>query len=91
MDRKSDSDNLGTIAGFIVTDGLPDPRERTVIAATEAFRLLGIDRTTGYKAIQDGTFPVPVLRVGRLIRVPTAALNRVLRGEALPPAAGSGR
>ncbi|MBV9661870.1 MAG: helix-turn-helix domain-containing protein, partial [Acidimicrobiales bacterium] len=51
-----------------------DPKVRPVLSALEAFRLLGIDRTTGYKAIRQGTFPVPVLRLGRSIRVPTAAL-----------------
>ena len=52
--------------------------ERPVITADEAFLLLHIDRSTGYKAIKDGTFPVPVLRVGRLIRIPTVALARLL-------------
>jgi excisionase family DNA binding protein len=52
--------------------------DRSVISAEEAFRLLGIDRGTGYKAIRNGTFPVQVVRVGRLIRVPTAAIDRIL-------------
>ncbi len=52
--------------------------ERPVITADEAFLLLHIDRSTGYKAIKEGTFPVPVLRVGRLIRIPTVALARLL-------------
>lgn len=57
---------------------LPDPESRPCLSADEAFAQLGIDRTTGYRAIRDGTFPVPVIRVGRLIRVPTAALRRAL-------------
>jgi predicted DNA-binding transcriptional regulator AlpA len=57
---------------------LPDPTERPVLTAPEAFAELGIDRSTGYKAIRDGTFPVPIIRVGRLIRVPTVALRRLL-------------
>lgn len=57
---------------------LPDPTTRACLSADEAFNELGIDRTTGYRAIQDGTFPVPVIRVGRLIRVPTAPLRRLL-------------
>ena len=60
-------------------------QERPTISPEEAFRVLGINRTTGYKAIQDGTFPVAVLRVGRLIRIPTAALARLLQAEQLPP------
>lgn len=48
------------------------------VTAEEAFACLRIDRTTGYRAIRDGTFPLPVIRVGRLIRVPVAPLRRLL-------------
>jgi excisionase family DNA binding protein len=58
---------------------IPDPRGRPVMTADEVFAELGIDRTTGYKAIRDGTFPLPVVRVGRSIRIPTAALWRLLQ------------
>jgi excisionase family DNA binding protein len=57
---------------------IPHPSVRSWLSAEEAFAELGIDRTTGYRAIREGTFPVPVIRVGRLIRVPTAALRRLL-------------
>jgi predicted DNA-binding transcriptional regulator AlpA len=57
---------------------IPDPTIRACVTADEAFAELGIDRTTGYRAIKEGTFPVPVIRVGRLIRVPTAALRQLL-------------
>jgi predicted DNA-binding transcriptional regulator AlpA len=68
---------------------IPTPDDRAVVTAEEAFDHLGIDRSTGYKAIRDGTFPVPVIRVGRLIRVPTAPLRRALHLEATtPPAPG---
>lgn len=60
-------------------------REPAVLTAEEAFSLLGIDRTTGYKAIRSGTFPVPVVRIGRLIRIPTAPLMSLLEGKQLPP------
>jgi excisionase family DNA binding protein len=60
---------------------IPDPAVRPVMTAEEAFAELGIDRSTGYKAIRDGTFPLPVIRVGRLIRVPTASLRRLLEIE----------
>jgi predicted DNA-binding transcriptional regulator AlpA len=52
------------------------------VSADQAFRCLGIDRTTGYRAIKTGTFPLPVIRVGRTIRIPTAALRRLLTVEA---------
>lgn len=57
---------------------LPDPAIRPTITAEEAFAELGIDRSTGYKSIRDGTFPVPIIRIGRNIRIPTAALRRLL-------------
>ena len=57
---------------------IPDPCARACLTAEEAFAELGVDRTTGYRAIREGTFPVPVIRVGRLIHVPTAALIGVL-------------
>jgi len=53
--------------------------DRAVITAEECFLLLGIDRSTGYRAIREGTLPVPVLRIGRMIRVPTAPLIELLR------------
>lgn len=60
---------------------IPDPATRACLTADEAFAELGVDRTTGYRAIKEGTFPVPIIRVGRLIRVPTAALRRILEAD----------
>ena len=57
---------------------IPDPASRPVVSAEEAFAELGIDRTTGYRAIRNGTFPLEVIRVGRLIRVSTTALRELL-------------
>ena len=37
---------------------IPDPTSRACVTADEAFAELGIDRTTGYRAIKEGTFPV---------------------------------
>jgi predicted DNA-binding transcriptional regulator AlpA len=64
---------------------LPDPSDRPVISAEEAFKELGIDRATGYRSIRDGTFPLEVIRVGRVIRVPTIALRRLLQLDAAEP------
>ena len=68
---------------------LPDPATRPCLSADEAFGGSGIDRTTGYRAIQEGTFPMPVIRVGRLIRVPTPALRQLLQ-TGVAPAPGDG-
>jgi hypothetical protein len=40
--------------------------------------ILGIGRTKAYQLVQDGEFPVQVLRVGRRILVPTARLLELL-------------
>jgi predicted DNA-binding transcriptional regulator AlpA len=64
---------------------LPDPSDRPVISAEEAFKELGIDRATGYRSIRDGTFPLEVIRVGRVIRVPTSALRRLLQLDGAEP------
>lgn len=55
-----------------------DPKEKPVVSAEEAFKLLGIDRGTGYSAIRNNTFHVPVIRIGRIIRVPTVPLCKIL-------------
>ena len=39
---------------------------------------LGTSRTAAYQLIRDGQWPTPVFRVGRLIRVPTAPILRLL-------------
>ena len=36
--------------------------------------LLGIGRTLAYALVKDGRWPTPIVRLGNLIRVPSAAL-----------------
>jgi predicted DNA-binding transcriptional regulator AlpA len=57
---------------------IPDPKVRPTIKAEEAFALLGCGRSNGYEMIRSGTFPVPVLRLGQRIRIPTAPLLELL-------------
>ena len=45
-----------------------------VVDLPTAARLLGIGRTSAYELVRTGQWPTPVIRVGRLIRVPTAPL-----------------
>ena len=40
--------------------------------------VLGIGRTLAYDLVRTDRWPTPVLRVGKLIRIPTAALRRLL-------------
>lgn len=39
-----------------------------------AAALLGIGRTAAYRLVREDRWPTPVVRAGRLIRVPTAPL-----------------
>lgn len=43
-----------------------------------AGRALGMGRAAAYGAVRDGRFPVPVLRLGQRLRVPTGPLLAVL-------------
>ena len=45
-----------------------------VIDVPTAASVLGIGRTAAYELIRTGTWPTPVVRLGKLIRVPTAPL-----------------
>lgn len=55
----------------------------TVDLATAA-SMLGIGRTASYELVRTGQFPVRILRIGRVIRVPTAPLLQLLGLEHSP-------
>jgi hypothetical protein len=57
-------------------DSLP-----AVLDLPEAATLLGIGRTMAYQLVHSGDWPTPVLRVGRLIKIPTGPLVALLRGQ----------
>lgn len=58
---------------------LPWPEdEPTVALYPTAAQCFGMGRSAAYYAQSTGTFPVPVIRAGAKLRVPTAALRRVL-------------
>jgi excisionase family DNA binding protein len=57
---------------------------------TEAAALLGIHRETAYLAIAADRFPVPVIRMGRAIKVPRALLDAALGLGAAEPAGQAG-
>lgn len=52
---------------------LPD-----VVDVATAAAMLGVGRTSAYELIRVGTWPTPVLRMGKLIRIPTAPLLELL-------------
>ena len=53
-----------------------------------AAAILGIGRTLAYDLVKTDRWPTPVLRIGKLIRIPTAGLRRLIQGE--DPSGGAG-
>jgi excisionase family DNA binding protein len=58
----------------------PAAPQPAVLDLTHAAALLGVGRTTAYKLVHDGQWPTPVLRLGRLIKIPTQPLLALLAG-----------
>lgn len=57
------------------------PRSRQLLSLEETALLLGIGRSTLYRAVHDGEVPFPVHRIGAYWYVPKAALHRFLDGQ----------
>jgi predicted site-specific integrase-resolvase len=56
-----------------------DLRELPVVVdLPTAARVLGIGRTVAYRLVRSGQWPTPILRVGRLLLVPTAPLRELV-------------
>ena len=55
-----------------------------VLDAVTAGRMLGLGRTTTYRLLRQGTFPVPVHRAGKVWVVPTAGVLAHLGLDRLP-------
>ena len=49
-----------------------------------AARRLGLSRSAAYRLARSDALPVPVLRFGRKLAIPTRALDRVLGIEDMP-------
>ena len=58
----------------------PAVRLPAVLDLVQAAALLGVGRTTAYRLVHDGQWPTPVLRLGRLIKIPTQPLLELLAG-----------
>lgn len=58
-----------------------------VIDLAAAARLLGVGRTVAYELVRTGRWPTPVIRVGKLIRVPSAPLLELLGLDSVRPGA----
>lgn len=61
------------------TDTRPLSRTVTVIYAAA---VLGVGRSSAYRLIREGTFPLPTIRIGRRVVVPRDALDRLLEDGA---------
>ncbi len=57
----------------------PDAARQT-LTITEVAKVLGIGRNQAYEAARSGQ--IPVIRIGKRMLVPCAAIERMLRGEA---------
>ena len=55
------------------------PQEPLTLSVTEAGSLLGVGKDAAYQAVRNGE--IPVLRIGRLLRVPKVALEKLLSCE----------
>jgi predicted DNA-binding transcriptional regulator AlpA len=49
-----------------------------VLTVIQAAQLLGIGRTLAYELIRTDRWPTPVLRAGRLIKIPSAPLFELI-------------
>ena len=68
------ADGVNPVAAILVGVGELGP----TIDVETAARLLGIGRTTAYQLAAENRLPVPVIRVGRSLRVPTVPLLALL-------------
>ncbi len=50
-----------------------------VVDVVTAAAILGIGRTAAYELIRVGAWPTPVLRLGKLIRIPTGPLLELVQ------------
>jgi len=55
-----------------------------VVDVPTAASVLGIGRTCAYELVRTGQWPTPVLRLGRLIRIPSAPLLALISASRNP-------
>jgi len=69
---------------------MPTEPARETHTVREACARLGVGKTLGYELARAGTFPVPVIKVGRRLLVSRTAVDRLLAsaGKEEPTAVG---
>lgn len=78
---------MNTAADLTAT-GIPLPEERPWLTVAELAAITGEGQKTIRRALEEGQ--LPLLRVGRFMRIPTAELRRVLGLDVSPPAGTDG-
>lgn len=89
-----DSPNQRASAGIVEMRRGPQPRRGSrnnytsantlraalpaVLDVPQAARLLGIGRTLAYELVRTDQWPTPVIRVGRLIKIPSGPLIELM-------------
>jgi excisionase family DNA binding protein len=58
-----------------------DPSVCATVSLAEAATVLGVHRSTAWELYRRGEFPVPVLQIGRRLRVSKVHLERLLCGS----------
>lgn len=57
-----------------------------MLTVPQAARVLGIGRTLAYELVRSDAWPTPVIRAGKLIKIPAAPLLELLATGRLPGA-----
>jgi predicted DNA-binding transcriptional regulator AlpA len=58
-----------------------DDEMPALLNLTQAAAMLGLCRTTAYKLVRDEVWPTPVVKLGRLIKIPSAPLLALIAGR----------
>lgn len=75
MNNSSDADETQEPYPLTVQQILELPSS---VNAETSFRAINISKQTGYRLVRMGELPFPVIRMGRMIRVPKAGILRAL-------------
>jgi predicted DNA-binding transcriptional regulator AlpA len=59
-----------------------------LLTVPEAAKVLGIGRTLAYELVRTDTWPTPVIRAGKLIKIPSRPLLDLIAGGSPSPALG---
>ena len=63
----------------------PTKTPKPLLSVEEAANLLGETRSTLYRSIKEGSFPLLIFRIGRRIRIPRRSVERLLNGLPITP------